>query len=320
MAVFAVLPALSFAQAIPGVPSDTESMYLHLKKAREIAGPDLYPYYAHRCIIDQTYRRTLSRGVQAPGKIEAQKVFDNLYFVGANEVSAWAHDTGAGIVLFDAMNSSDDIRNVVEPGLRKYGLEPRNIKYLLITHAHGDHYGGAKYLRGTYGTRLLASGIDWDVMARTKTEPGSRWANLVPDRDLSVTDGQAMTIGKAVLHFYITPGHTPGTISTIFAATDNGAPHVVGFFGGMGTPGSAEDKKALIASADRFETLAAKAAVDVLIANHQTQDQAIPKLEELRLRHVGDPNPYVIGADRFRRFLEIQKECTLFAMAQQGQK
>jgi metallo-beta-lactamase class B len=88
----------------------------------------------------------------------------------------------------------------------------------------------------------------------------------------------------------------------------------------MGTPASAEDKKSLIASADRFAGLAAKAGVDVLIANHQTQDQSIPKLEELRLRRAGDPNPYVIGADRFRRFLEIQKECTRFALAQQGQK
>jgi metallo-beta-lactamase class B len=240
--------------------------------------------------------------------------------VGANEVSSWALDTGAGIFLFDAMNDANQIREVVEPGLRKYGLDPRNIKYLLITHAHGDHYGGAKYLSENYKTRLLASDIDWGVMQKAKAEPNSRWAGLVPDRDMTVTDGQGMTVGQITLNFYITPGHTPGTVSTIFATTDNGTRHVVGFFGGMGTPASSEEKKQLISSADRFTVLAAKAGVDVLIANHQTQDQAIPKLEELRLRHAGDPNPFVIGADRFRRFLEIQKECTLFAMAQQGQK
>lgn len=47
---------------------------------------------------------------------------------------------------------------------------------------------------------------------------------------------------------------------------------------------------------------------------------AILKLEELRLRRPGDPNPHVIGTERYVRFLQIQLECTRFAMAQQGQK
>jgi len=312
-----------FGQPRPGVPSDRESMYRHLKAARELAGTDLYAHYVHRCIIDQTYRSTLSRGIQAKGAIEATRVFDNLYFVGDNSVSSWALDTGEGIILFDALNSPEDVRTTIEPGLRKFGLDPASIRFLVITHAHGDHYGGSRYLKERYGTRIIASTRDWEEMARQASGQvegfPAAWAALVPDHDIDARDGETFTLGNAVLTFYVTPGHTPGTLSTVFDVTDGSEKHVVGFFGGFGTPRSAEDKRTHIASMERFKSIVRDQHVDVLIANHQTQDQAIPKLEELRLRHAGDPNPYVIGTDAYLRYLSIQQECTRFAMAQQGQ-
>ncbi len=118
-------------------------MYQHLKAARAIAGTDLYAHYVHRCIVDQTYRRTLSRGVQAHGTITAARVFDGLYFVGENAVSAWVLDAGDGLILFDAVNSAEDIQKIVEPGMRALGLDPSRLRCLIITHAHGDHFGGA---------------------------------------------------------------------------------------------------------------------------------------------------------------------------------
>jgi metallo-beta-lactamase class B len=321
VATACVLTASSsvLSQEQPGVEPDRERMYTHLKRGRELAGADLYAHYVHRCIIDQTYRRTLSRGVQARGAIAATKVFDNLYFVGENSVSAWALDTGEGIILFDALNSADDVSNIIEPGLRKFGLDPANIRYLVITHAHGDHFGGAKYLAGKYGTRIMASTTDWKEMQQISSGPQS-WRDLVPPRDLEISDAQEFRLGKARLSFFITPGHTPGTVSTVFEVTDGAARHTVGYFGGLGTPASAAAKLQLIQSLENFKKVVRDRKIDVLIANHQTQDQAIPKLEELRLRRPGDPNPYVIGNERYMRYLSVQQECTKFAMAQQGQK
>ena len=323
------LPLLStsapaIAQERPGVEPDRAKMYEHLTKARQIAGWDLYAHYVHRCIIDQTYRRTLSRGVQAHGEIPATRVFDNLYFVGENAVSAWVLDTGDGLVLFDALYSTEDFKKIVEPGLKRFGLDPAKIRYLVITHAHGDHYGAARYLKDTYGTRTLASVEDWQEMARQAKGDVSGlppdWAKMVPDHDMDIRDGQTMKVGSSELTFFLTPGHTPGTVSTVFKVRDGKQSHVVGFFGGLGTPQTAEDKLTLIASAERFKPIVRRYGIDVLIANHPTQDQSIPKLEELRLRRPGDPNPYVIGSERYIRYLSVQQECTRFAMAQQGQK
>src|SRR5690242_19154079 len=108
IALFAALSVAGTlaAQERPGVEPDRAAMYQHLKAAREIAGADLYAHYVHRCIVDQTYRRTISRGVQAHGTIPATRVFDDLYFVGENAVSAWVLDTGDGLILFDALNSA----------------------------------------------------------------------------------------------------------------------------------------------------------------------------------------------------------------------
>jgi metallo-beta-lactamase class B len=289
-------------------------MYAHVKQAQRIAGLDLYPYFAHRCLVDQTYRRTISRSIQAPGAIEPLQVFDNLYFVGQNAVTAWALKTTAGIVVFDALNDADEARTYIVGGLVKLGLNPADITHVVLTHAHGDHIGGAAFLKSQYGAMLMASKTDWDVMARM----GANGRALPRDREIS--DGEKVKIGDVTLHFSVTPGHTPGTLSTIFNTTDQGSPHVVGFFGGLGTPAGADEKKQHIASLTAFRTAASAARVDVLIANHQTQDLSLHKLEMLRLRRAGDPNPYVIGKDAFLRYLDIQRECTLYAMAREGQR
>jgi len=298
----------------PAPTPDRDAMYQHLKQAQLIAGLDLYPYFAHRCLVDQTYRRTISRSIQADGAIEPLQVLDNLYFVGQNAETAWALRTSAGIVVFDAMNDANEAKTYIVGGLVKLGLNPADIKYVVITHAHRDHFGGAAFLKAEYKATLLASRIDWDVMAKAAPAAGA------PSRDREIVDGERLSVGDTVLQFSVTPGHTPGTVSTIFTSTDQGRRHVVGFFGGLGTPASAEDKKKHIASLTAFRAAAFAAGADVLIANHQTQDLSLHKLELLRLRRPGDPNPYVMGNDAFLRYLDIQRECTLYAMAREGQK
>src|SRR6185503_17930280 len=63
------------------------------------------------------------------------KVFDDLYFVGT---------------LFDYA-----IEPEIVNGLEKLGLDPRNIKYVLISHAHGDHDQGAALLQSRYGAKVV---------------------------------------------------------------------------------------------------------------------------------------------------------------------
>jgi metallo-beta-lactamase class B len=88
----------------------------------------------------------------------------------------------------------------------------------------------------------------------------------------------------------------------------------------MGSPGNEANRNQIIKTYTRWQTIAANAGVDTMIANHSPQDNAIEKVEFLRVRRAGDWNPFVIGADSYRRYFEIQKECTRARLARFGQK
>ncbi|MEN9683619.1 MAG: hypothetical protein RLZZ427_1370 [Pseudomonadota bacterium] len=297
---------------------DNAKAAAYLAQARAIAGQDLYPDFVHRCMTDQRYRQR-ANALQFNGRLGPAKVFDQLYFVGQNAVSAWALDTTDGIILFDALNSTAEAREILVPAMQAQGLDPQRIKYVIITHSHGDHYGGAAWLRDTYGARLVSSAEDWAAMdaMRTSGKPVGPFA-LPPVRDITVRDGERLTLGKTTLQFFVTPGHTVGTLSTLFPVTDASQPHTVAFFGGFGAPRDPQVRYTHIASMRRFAAIAATAGADSMIANHPLQDGAFEKLELLRYRQPGEPNPFVIGSPVMTRYFQVQVACSKLGLVRAG--
>ena len=235
------------------------------------------------------------------------KVFDNLYFVGQTEYSAWAVNTSDGIIVIDTIFDYS-VEDEVAGGLRKLGLDPGKIKYVIVSHGHGDHSGGAKYLQDTFGARILLSAADWDLLDRSN---GTK-----PKRDMVVADGQKLTLGDTTLTMYLTPGHTPGTISTIIPVKDNGQSHVLAYPGGTAFNFTITPDKpraywfaTYSASAERFRDAAVKAGADGIITNHTNYDGSKIKLPMLATRKPGDPHPYLIGKDAVARYMTVQSEC-----------
>jgi metallo-beta-lactamase class B len=240
---------------------------------------------------------------------EPAKVFDNLLFVGQTEYTAWAVTTSDGIIVIDPLFDYSVEDEIVE-GLKKLGHDPRTIKYVLVSHGHRDHVGGARFLQERFGARVVMSEADWDLVDRAS---GS-WPK--PKRDVVATDGQRLTLGDTTLTLTLTPGHTPGTISTIVPVKDQGRAHVAALWGGTGfnftiTP----DKPRMywfeqyINSAQRFRDVVARAGADVLIANHPNQDNAKAKLAALAARKPGDRHPFVVGNDSVARYVTMVGEC-----------
>ena len=252
--------------------------------------------------------------------VEPAKVFDNLYFVGEKEYSAWAVTTSDGIILIDAIFHYSVDEQVVK-GLTRLGLDPKTIKYVIVSHGHGDHAAGASLLQDRFNARIVLSAEDWDLMARDR---GS-WPK--PKRDMVATDGQKITLGDTTITLYLTPGHTMGTISTVVPVRDNGKPHLAAAWGGTafnwqsGSPtyiSAARPAKfwyeTYIASARRFRDIVTKAGADVLIANHTDFDGSKTKLPALAARKPGEPHPYVIGANAVQRYLTVAEECAQAAV------
>ncbi|HWY62395.1 MAG TPA: MBL fold metallo-hydrolase [Rhizomicrobium sp.] len=289
----------------------------HLSRARKLAGADLFQDMAYRCIVSPVFPDRVAR-MEYNAKITPTKLFDNFYSIGQNAVSAHALTTSAGIIIFDTLSSEDEAKNLLVPNMAKLGLNPGDIKYIVISHEHLDHIGGARYLQKTYGAKVIASTVAWGVVADfVHAKPGNDL--LVPDKEIEMGDGQSLTLGNTRVTFYLTPGHTKGTLSSIFSVTDGGTPHVVGYFGGTGAaPTNPEWERDQIASLEKWAPIALKAGVDVNITNHPLHSEALEKEELLRYRLPGDANPLVLGKAVYQRYVKIQEECAKVQLARLG--
>jgi metallo-beta-lactamase class B len=232
------------------------------------------------------------------------KVFDNLYVLGIKTVTAWALTTSEGIILFDAM-FHHNVEETVAGSLRRLGLDPADIKYVIVSHAHNDHFGGARYLQDAFGARIVMSVEDWEHM-RSWPQLGS--LAPFPRDDIAVRDGYTITLGDTTVRIVATPGHTPGTISPIFPVRDGGAVHYVGYWGASAVSFlPPEGILQYMASADRFARIDAR--VDVPLTNHPFIDGTLAKLEALGRRRPGDPHPFVAGHAGFRSWMTAINDC-----------
>ena len=283
----------------------------HLIAARNAAGFDFTGTLARLCIAPP-----LVTGVRdvAPGPAPARetwfaepaKVFDNLYFVGSKIHSSWALTSSEGIILIDTLFTYNSEEEIVG-GLKKLGLDPAKIKYVIITHAHGDHVGGAKLLQDKFGSRVVMGGPDWDLIERSV----NAYPLGKPKRDIVADDGQKIKLGDATVTIVTTPGHTPGTLSMIFTVKDKGKPLTVAYSGGtaFNFPSTVPNFDIYINSQRKMAAAAAAANATVLMSNHSEFDGAISKIKMLAGRKPGEPHPFEVGADAVARYFKVSEEC-----------
>ena len=157
--------------------------------------------------------------------VEPVQVFDNLFNVGT-VFHVWAVTTSDGIILLNS--GRDYAAEAVVEGLEQMGLDPANVKYVIIHTPDVRHYGAAKLFQDRYNSRIMLSEADWNVIEATPEVP----ERLKPRRDLVVADGQTLTLGGTTLTLYVTPGNSPGTLSTLVPLREGTRRHVGLLIGG----------------------------------------------------------------------------------------
>lgn len=243
------------------------------------------------------------------------KVFDNLYFVGQSAYTAWAVTTSQGIIIIDPLFEYSVEEQIVN-GLPKLGLDPKTIRYVIVSHAHRDHVAGAALLQNRFGARVVMSADDWELL---ETDPGG-WPKA--RRDMVATDGQRLVLGDTTLTLYLTPGHTAGTISTLIPVKDGARTHTALLWGGTafnwrsGSPRYIQPGRpatwwydSYAASAGKMREIAQALAADVILSNHPPYDDYKAKQSALAARTAGRPHPWVVGSESVRRFLTVAEEC-----------
>jgi metallo-beta-lactamase class B len=236
---------------------------------------------------------------------EPAKVFDNVYWLGTRFHSAWAIKTSAGIILIDTMFNYA-VEDEIVGGLKKLGLNPADIKYVIISHAHGDHDQGSKLLQDRYGARIIMAPADWDV-----TMKATNMAGGVPRRDMDATDGQKLTLGDTTITIIQTPGHTLGTLSYLIPVADNGKTLTAAYSGGMGFnfPRSPERFDTYIKSAEKMRDAARSAGASIVFSNHSMYDHAWTRSRVTR--KPGEDSPFVIGTEAVDRYFTVLRECAI---------
>jgi metallo-beta-lactamase class B len=241
---------------------------------------------------------------------EPAKVADNLYFIGEKDHNSWAIVGSQGIILLEALYeyaTADEVTG----GLKKLGLNAGNVKYAIMSHAHGDHDGGAAYLQDSIpGVRLIYGAEDWDAVDKSTNRPGGK-----PKHDMVGTDGMKLSVGDASIQIVTMPGHTPGTLSFLFEVRDNGKPLRIAYVGGTAIPfnGTAAYYDGYIASSQKFAKAAADYGATVLMSNHTEFDNGYYKAHTAANRKPGEPNPFDVGKDGVTRYFTVVRDCAMAA-------
>ena len=230
---------------------------------------------------------------------EPFQVFDNLFFVGQGEVASYVIKTSDGLILIDTMWDNDGYTEYLLDNIIKVGLEPKNIKYVLILQGHRDHYGGAPPLQKILHAQFGAAEEDWLMIEKD-------FGNYAPTRDFVIKEGDELTLGNTTLAFEITPGHTPGTVSIRFSVFDNGKEHKAYFHGGPALRTDDLDiMREFLADLERIKLIP---DIEVQISNHydihaSTSDDLFGRAEKLKNRKAGEPHPWV-APDEFQLWLD----------------
>jgi metallo-beta-lactamase class B len=293
-------------------PNLTEKQWLesraaqaHVTAAMAIAKPDLLQEAANLCSVRGPQRPAVLR--QEAGlppvprqTLEPTKIFDNLYYIGFNDVGAWALTTSQGIIVIDSLNTPEEAEKILISGMEKAGLDPKQIKYVIIGHGHFDHFGGTPYLQRTYKPHVLMSAADWDFIVASPQRNRE-----LPARDVSITDGQMLTLGDTTLTMIHTPGHTPGSIAILMPVKDRGKQYIAL----MPSGGFAAPDHQSLAALERALDAAKKHGAVALLSGHPGIYGDTLAWMETRRKNPNAPNPFFYGEARFARYLDIADEC-----------
>src|SRR5215469_7869618 len=286
----------------------------YLARAKAAAGFDFTGTLVRVCVAPQTAPGPDVAPPPPPARdtwyTDPAKVFDNLYFVGTKIHSSWALTGREGIILIDTLYDYASEEAIVG-ALGKLGLDPAAVKYVIISHAHGDHVGGAKLMQERFGARIVMGGPDWDSIEKSVNQ----YPNGKPRRDITATDDQKIALGDASVTLVLTPGHTPGTVSTLFEVKDAGRPLTVAYSGGtaFNFVNDVPHFDTYIASQRKMAEHAGSLNATVLMSNHSEFDNAVTKIKTLAARKAGEPHPFELGREAVQRYFKVTDECAQVA-------
>ena len=242
-------------------------------------------------------------------RIEPFKIADNLYYVGDRKVCVHLIDTGDGLILLDSGYLGAE--HLLIDSIWRVGFDPKNVRWIIHTHAHSDHFGASSEFKKMYGTRLAISRVDAEEIRekphRAHVDSSSFPYAKIPEFDYEIEDGEIFELGSTKLRCVLSPGHTPGVLSLFFNVTDGGNTYLAGMYGGAGVnaislPYIHYNEAPRDSAVQMLASIEAvyNEPVTVHIGNHPHNNRTLEKRER-QLREGGNP---FIAPGSWREFLD----------------
>ena len=241
------------------------------------------------------------------------QIFGNLWYVGDQKVTSHLIDTGDGLILFDT--GYGHTTHMILDSIRGAGFDPMDIKIIIHSHGHFDHFGSGEELRQITGAKVYMSGVDTRLLQERPDRALMSWGPCPDDPicwpDVLIEDGDHVRLGNTDIHCVLSAGHTAGTMTYFFDVTDGEKTLRAGYFGGTGMLGLYQDfckkfglpldlcaqMKATIAKLRDYK-------VDIMLGNHPAQNRTLEK--RAYMLETGE-NPF-LDSDAWLQFLTALEE------------
>ncbi len=251
------------------------------------------------------------------------RIFGNVWYVGDSWVCVHLIDTGDGLLLIDSGNSGATAMLV--QAIWEAGFNPADVKWIIHSHGHLDHIGGAMFFKRMFGTRLYLGEPD-ARMFREKP-----WISAIQDAysdcaelfvpDVEIHEGDVLTFGNTTMTFYLVPGHTDGCIAAFFDAYEDGRTVRCGYYGGFGFNTLQKDYLIEIGDSEYktreiyLESLkkVRDQKVELFLGNHCINNDTLGR-RQIQLENPDGPNPF-LDDQLWKQYLDKKRDDLLALMA-----
>lgn len=259
--------------------------------------------------------------------VEPFRMFGNVWYVGDSWVCVHLIDTGDGLLLIDSGNCGATAMLVY--AIWKAGFDPAEVRWIIHSHGHVDHIGGARFFRRMFGTKLYLSAEDARMFRehpeRSLIQESTGLTDELFEPDGEICDGDVLNFGGTTITFRTVPGHTPGCIACFFDVREGERTVRAGYYGGFGFntltksyltevgDTSFSMRQAYLDSLARVKD----EHVDLFLGNHCANNQLLERRQR-QLEHPDCPNPFIDNG-AWKRYLDQKYSEMLNMMADPAQ-
>jgi metallo-beta-lactamase class B len=252
-------------------------------------------------------RTETERGWNQP--VAPFKIIDNIYYVGASDITSYLITTPKGHILIDG----GFIETVpqITANIAKLGFKLSDVKIILNSHAHNDHAGGIAELKRLTKAKFYASDRDAPLfraggLGDPNYDDKFPFEAIIPDGTFG--DGKQIKLGGVSLRANITAGHTPGCTTWTTTANELKKKYTVAVICSTSAPGYRliNNPKYPNIVADYEATFARlkNMPVDIFLASHGRTYDLLEKVAKLTQ---DGPNPFIDPAG-YRDYLSQSEE------------